>query len=161
MIIAATGHRPDKLGGYGDDALARLQALADNYFRKLGAPDAEIEAVSGMAQGWDTAWALAALGLDIPLICAIPFEGQEKPWPAAAQERYHDILAKAWHVQVVCRGSYADRKFQERNVWMVDRCDRLAALWNGSEGGTANCVKYAESKERPIDHLWAQWSTGG
>ncbi len=29
---------------------------------------------------------------------------------------------------------------------MVNNCDMLIAVWDGSDGGTANCVKYAQSK---------------
>jgi hypothetical protein len=30
MIIAGTGHRPDKLGGYGDEVFNKLVSLAKN-----------------------------------------------------------------------------------------------------------------------------------
>lgn len=33
---------------------------------------------------------------------------------------------------------------------MVDRCDRLIAVWDGSNGGTGNCVKYAKEVGKPI-----------
>jgi uncharacterized phage-like protein YoqJ len=39
---------------------------------------------------------------------------------------------------------------QDRNKWMVDHCDALVAIWNGTSGGTANCVKYALSVNKPI-----------
>ncbi|WP_188052008.1 hypothetical protein [Azospirillum sp. Sh1] len=44
-----------------------------------------------------------------------------------------------------------------RNEWMVDHSDRLLALWDGSQGGTANCVRYARGLGRPIDNLWSEW----
>lgn len=33
-ILAATGHRPDKLGGYSDEVLSRLTQFADAYFKR-------------------------------------------------------------------------------------------------------------------------------
>lgn len=51
MIICATGHRPNKLGGYGRDVYARLVKLAYDYLA-VQKPDAVI---SGMALGWDQA----------------------------------------------------------------------------------------------------------
>jgi uncharacterized phage-like protein YoqJ len=42
---------------------------------------------------------------------------------------------------------------QKRNEWMVDHCDLLIAVWDGSEGGTANCVRYARHHERQIKRL--------
>jgi uncharacterized phage-like protein YoqJ len=39
---------------------------------------------------------------------------------------------------------------QIRNEWMVDRCDKLIAVWDGSKGGTGNCVDYAKSVNKDI-----------
>jgi uncharacterized phage-like protein YoqJ len=33
---------------------------------------------------------------------------------------------------------------QVRNEWMVDHCNDLLAVWDGSDGGTGNCVRYAQ-----------------
>ncbi len=38
----------------------------------------------------------------------------------------------------------------KRNKWMVDNCDLLIAVWNGTSGGTANCVNYAKSINKQI-----------
>ena len=42
---------------------------------------------------------------------------------------------------------------QERNEWMVNNCDVLIAVWDGTSGGTANCVKYAESLQLDIRRI--------
>lgn len=154
MIIAATGHRPDKLGGYSTNILNGLTDLARDHLLAQ-TPEAVI---SGMALGWDTAVACAAIELKIKLIAAIPFAGQEKIWPPAAQQRYRWILQKAAKVEVVCVGGYHRTKLQVRNEWMVDRCDRLVSLWNGAAGGTANCLFYASIQGKPHDNLWEQWN---
>jgi uncharacterized phage-like protein YoqJ len=52
-----------------------------------------------------------------------------------------------------------NRAMQRRNEWMVDRADKLVALWDGSWGGTFNCIEYARKKGVPFDNLWARWST--
>ena len=39
---------------------------------------------------------------------------------------------------------------QKRNEYMVDLADRVIAVWDGSKGGTANCVKYAEKVGKEI-----------
>jgi uncharacterized phage-like protein YoqJ len=39
---------------------------------------------------------------------------------------------------------------QKRNEYMVDKCDKLLAVWNGTTGGTHNCIKYAKSKGKEI-----------
>lgn len=153
MIIAGTGHRPDKLGGYTTEIQMRLTQLAIAAFIRFD-PD---HVVSGMALGWDTAIANAALDLGIPLIAMIPFVGQEKKWPVAAQKIYHEILDAAMLVEVSAPGGYAPEKMQLRNMNMVNSCDILLALWNGSDGGTANCVRYAREQNKEIHNLWSSW----
>src|SRR3546814_14666189 len=113
VILAATGHRPGKLGGYGEDVLARLRKGARSFLERERNATA---AISGMALGWDTAWALAALDLGVPLTAAVPFSGQENSWPAESQRRFHSILERAAAVEIVCPGGFAaqDRK---RGVW--------------------------------------------
>lgn len=153
MIVAGTGHRPDKLGGYENRTRLALGGLATEYLSRKK-PDLVI---SGMALGWDQALAGAAIALGIPLCAIIPFEGQERKWPEDAQARYARLLASAGEV-VVASPWPSTSAMQKRNEMMVDRADRVVALWDGSWGGTFNCVKYAEKTRVPIDHLWNRWS---
>ncbi len=39
---------------------------------------------------------------------------------------------------------------QVRNEYMVDRADLVLALWNGTPGGTGNCVRYARTRGVPV-----------
>jgi len=152
-IIAATGHRPKKLGGYSKTIETRLFNLALEYLRKAR----PTMAISGMALGWDMAFADACEELGIPFIAAIPFIGQESVWPEQSQERYKRLLTKAHRVHVVSDGQYMPFKMALRNEWMVDSASKIAALWDGSAGGTANCVAYAIGKGKPIDNLWERY----
>lgn len=160
LVFAATGHRPDKLGGYNADVHQRLVALAWTYLGKAR-PD---QVISGMALGWDQAWAEAATHHNIPFIAAVPFEGQEMRWPRSSQVAYTALLAQAAEVQFIdpdVRGAEeAIRAMQRRNRWMVDRCSQLVALWNGTSGGTSNCIRYATTKGRFIVNLWDYWQAG-
>lgn len=158
MIYAATGHRPDKLGGYGLPVTEALTALARTFLEGLGdGPKCPSRVITGMALGWDQAWAAAAAELGIPYVAAVPFQGQEKAWPEGAQRRYETILRGAAEVVTVLPGGYAPYKMQVRNEWMVDHADHVVALWDGSTGGTANCVAYAKKAGKPITNLWPQW----
>lgn len=153
MIICGTGHRPDKLGGYGTAAGVRLVNLAEDWLEE-NKPD---KVISGMALGWDYALAAAAFNLDIPFIAAVPFEGQEWRWPSESQRNFRVLLGVAERVVYVCEPGYAPWKMQKRNEWMVDNSDQVLALWNGSSGGTANCIKYAEKVGKPIINLWSDY----
>jgi len=155
MIIAGTGHRPDKLGGY---SLATDQRLRRVALAAL-APLHPTHVISGMALGWDMALAEAAVELGVPFTAAVPFRGQERAWPVASQHRYHDLLGRAKSVVYVSQPPYSAWKMMRRNAYMVDHCDLLLALWNGEDdGGTANCVKYARLvKHKPIQNVWDRW----
>jgi len=152
VIIAATGHRPHKLGGYSDRVYWRLVAVAEQYLHS----QQPTEVISGMALGWDQAFAEAALQLGIPVCAAVPFDGQSLRWPQRSRRQYQDMLRHC-RVVICSPGSYAPEKMQHRNRWMVDHCHRLAALWNGTPGGTANCLQYAAGKIQ-IDNLWHLYS---
>lgn len=155
MILAATGHRPDKLGGYGRPVRLRLTRLARQYLTDLRTEPEEV--ISGMALGWDQAVAAAALELGLPLVAAIPFAGQDERWSPVDRAEYRRLLQGASRVELVSPGGYSDVKFQIRNQWMVDNCHRMVALWNGTPGGTANCLRYAGEVRRTVDQVWDDW----
>lgn len=155
MIICGTGHRPNKLGGYGEIAARKSLDLARNYLAE-NKPDTVI---SGMALGWDQALALAAFKEGIEVWAYIPFKGQESIWPATAKTLYAYILARCSFVRYISEPGFAAWKMQARNGAMVDDADLVLALWNGSSGGTKNCIDYALSKGKPVVNLWPQYET--
>lgn len=154
MKLCGTGHRPPKLGGYGPDVYSRLVDLADRW---LDHGTDVTEVISGGALGWDQALAEAALRNKLPLVMALPFPGFEDRWPAASKTHLHSLMHRASKVVFVCDPGYAGRKMQERNEWMVDRADVVLALWDGSTGGTGNCVRYANKVGKPVENLWSEW----
>lgn len=155
VFVAATGHRPNKCGGYTSKARSAMIEVAVEHLALLPRLDGVI---SGVALGWDQAVAYAAMHLKVPVIAAVPFEGQQKKWPLEAQAQYRKLLDRCDEVVLVSPGGYSPDKMQRRNEWMVDHGDRIAALFNGSSGGTANCLAYAKTRRRPIDNLWRDFS---
>lgn len=154
MIIAATGHRPDKLGGYTPEIRATLIRVATEF---LALHPRVSEAVSGMALGWDQAFAHAAINLGIPVVAAVPFKAQADRWPDWSRAYYRKLLDRSRRVVYVSRHGFHADAFQERNEWMVDYSHALVALWNGSRGGTANCIDYARASGRAITNLWGEF----
>lgn len=153
MTVAGTGHRPDKLGGYTNEAFLKLVNIAIEWLKE-NKPD---KVISGMAMGWDQALALASVRLNIPLICAVPFKGQEREWSSSVQKFYFKLLNKASEVIYVSSSGYSAKKMQTRNEWMVNNCDIILAMWDESSGGTANCIEYAESKNKKIINLYEKY----
>jgi len=143
MIVAFTGHRPNKLGGYNlpNPTYIHVCQQIDKQLRELNPK----KVISGMALGVDQWAAYIAIKLGIPFIAAIPFEGQEKKWPDSSQKTYNRLLSKAYDIVYVSSPGYSAHKMQVRNQWMVDQCDTLIAIYDGSKGGTGNCVEYAQS----------------
>lgn len=151
LTIAFTGHRPDKIGGYNLPN-PTYNHICQNIERilKEAKPD---KVISGMALGVDQWAAHIAYRLKIPFIAAIPFINQESKWPIKSQEMYHKLLNVASEKIVVSEGTYSSKKMQTRNEWMVNRCDALIAVWDGSSGGTGNCINYAKSINKPIIYI--------
>ena len=150
-VFSGTGHRPPKLGGYQIQPV--LVDFAEMTLIKLGAT----KVISGMALGWDQALAEAAVNLGRPWVAAIPFSGQESKWPQASQDKYHALLAHASDQVLVSQGGYSPQAMQIRNQWMVDNADWVLALWNGSRGGTYNCIQYASEQGVSIANVYKPW----
>lgn len=142
-VVAFTGHRPNKLPFDVKPVLAwcleRLEALKPS------------KVISGMALGVDMLAAAAAVKLHIPFIAAVPFEGQDVLWGESHRETYRKLLAKAEEVVHVSDPGYEAWKMHARNHWMVDRCNLLLAVWDGTAGGTKACVEYAFKKKVVVE----------
>jgi len=156
MKIAITGHRPNKLGNDYDLASPLIEKidmaicailLKQDELYPLGS----IELISGMALGIDTLFAKIAIRLGYKFTAAIPCQQQYKMWPQKAKELYLDIINHPLCTKYyVSEGPYSPQKMQLRNQWMVDNCDMLIAVWDGTLGGTSNCVKYAQQQQIDI-----------
>lgn len=151
MILAVTGHRPNKIGGYNLNSPLRTVVRQEmEQFLLEHKPELGI---SGMALGVDQDFAKLCIKHSIPFVAAIPFEGQESRWPKESQDEYNEILEHAKEIAFIAPKGYAAYKMQKRNRWMVDRSTDVLAIWDGTTGGTANCVAYAEAINKPIHRI--------
>lgn len=156
MIICGTGHRPNKLGGYSIENLLLLSKMCANQLKEIDDLD---HVISGMALGFDTALASSCVALGIPFTAAVPFRGQEKIWNARDQEMYNILLDKAHKVVILSEDAYHPYLLQKRNEWMVDNSDMVLACWNGSSGGTRNCIRYALAQGKKIMNCYDSFET--
>lgn len=155
MKIAITGHRPNKLGNDYDLTSPLIQNIKRKIITILDERDHEyLTLITGMALGIDTLFAQIAIESNLPFIAAIPCKNQEKKWPEKSQKIFRDIvLNDLCTFHLVTKEEYSPFCMQKRNEWMVNNCDLLIAVWDGSSGGTANCVNYAVSKVKPIIYI--------
>ncbi|MCY9308781.1 SLOG family protein [Bacillus inaquosorum] len=155
ITISLTGSRPSKLGGYDYYSplnIAIANKLRDYLLSYLKA-GMRVHAISGMALGADTIFALVVLklkrqGYDIALEAAIPCANHSIKWPEKSQEQWQSIIDQSDKVTYVSNQLYSPYLMQKRNEYMVNQCDVLIAVWDGhTTGGTYNCVQYAKKKE--------------
>lgn len=150
MKIAITGHRPGK-SGIDYDLTGPTCLKVKSKIIEIINKEKPDKLISGMALGVDTLFALIALELKIPLIAAIPCINQDKFWTPKSKELYNYILSQPLvEKELISVGIYTPDKMQKRNIWMVDNCDRLIAVWDGTYGGTCNCVQYANKVKKEI-----------
>lgn len=148
MILGITGHRPPKIGGYTipNPIYNYVCQQLEKYFKELK-PD---KIISGFCIGTDLYAANIGIKLNIPVLAAIPFIGQELKWNDIDQKRYNFLLSKVSEKVIVSPGGYSPEKMQIRNQYIVDNCDLLLAVWDGTSGGTKNCINYAKSLNKQI-----------
>lgn len=149
MKIAISGHRPNKLGNdyeLKSELMYDISAAIEDIIHTYN----PTKLITGMALGIDTLFARIAIANEIPFIAAIPFVGQEKMWPQKSRTEYFRLINHPLCEKVLLStDSYSPKAMQDRNKWMVDHADMLIAVWDGTLGGTNNCVQYAISK-KPI-----------
>ncbi len=159
MIIAGTGHRPNKLGGYDQQNFHNLVKFAGV---RLVQQEPDL-VVSGTALGWDMALLVAARKLDYRVQAAVPFEGFDKNWHYGTRQFWNAWVESCSEV-VVLKDLGQDFQYydvvkalDERNRYMVDMSDSMMALWNGTKGGTANCIRYAQNRKVVVENHWYYW----
>ncbi len=139
--IAFTGHRHWK---YSD-----VKDSLDEIGRKYGM---DAVWICGGAIGLDSHAAQYAMENKIRLWLVLPFAPQvmSKYWNPAQKKVLEDTIKYAEKVDVLS-SVYNVGFYQKRNEEMVDASEVLCAFFDGSPGGTANCVRYARHKGHLIE----------
>ena len=140
--IAFTGHRPQKLKNPTSvkEQIVRTLELEKQTHQHL-------LVISGGALGVDQYAAEAANELGIPYVLILPFSPTTMcaKWPANSYNHLQELIQAAVKTYII-QHEFSFSGYQARNEAMVDHCDKLCAVWDGSSGGTANCVHYAKGK---------------
>lgn len=156
-VCGISGHRPQHFPFGYDEEDPRCREFKMVLFEELFKLSQQgcHTFLSGMAQGTDLWAAECILALrrhnaHLRLTCVLPCPGQEKYWPREQRERYTRILQEADEVLCLSPSYYKACMFQ-RNRYMVDHCDVLLAVYDGSNlGGTAYTLRYARKKGKEI-----------
>lgn len=115
-----------------------------------------VEAVSSLARGADQMLAEIVLHAGGFLYAVIPFPNYERTFSGEYLDRFRLLAAKAQR-EVRQPGKNDEASFWSAGQRVVDLSSLLIAVWDGKParglGGTADVVRYARERHRPIIHL--------
>ena len=179
LTVAFSGHRPNNknLGGYdwhspkNELIMKKLKFTIVNLINCK--EEKEVTFITGGALGIDQMAfdivediklnpPIQLKYINIKQILAMPFKNQDAKWfnPLDIDELKHEqCVADAvvlvdkldrYKIKGYQEDIYYPAKMQKRNEWMIDNCDILIAVWDGSRGGTCNCVKYCKKQNKEI-----------
>lgn len=155
MVLAFTGHRPEKLPWGSDESDSRCAALRQQLRSAVEAAAGEgyDTFLCGMARGCDVYFAEAVLELGLRLEGYLPCPSQSDRWPQADRKRQTRLLLDCAAVHMV-EPRYSHGCMLRRNRAMVERCDALLTVFDGSPGGTRAAIDYARRLGKPVTGLW-------
>ena len=155
MVLAFTGHRPEKLPWGSDETDPRCAALKRQISDAVRA--AALEGydtfLCGMARGCDLYFAEAVLSLGLRLEGYLPCPSQTDRWSEKDRARQRSLLLDCAAVYMV-EPQYSPGCMLRRNQRMVDAADALLTVYDGSPGGTGAAIDYAKRRGKTVAGLW-------
>ena len=145
MRAALTGHRPERLGY--DNNLNHPDWYPVIDWMKEKIQEYKITDVySGMADGCDIAFALAAIqikkyGYHLNLHCVLPCKGYQ------SSHCLYDYIKNRADEWIELSDEFYKGCDNVRDQYMVDHSDKLFAIWDGNKsGGVWSTIRKAQKK---------------
>lgn len=165
-----TGHRPSKLDNCYSLKHPMSIKISDEIYpilEKLIKEEGIRRFITGGAIGFDqiafwTVHKLKKTYPDIKNVLSIPFKNQAAKWTDKETLTWYSKMLKLadeiiyvdelgmYRVEGTIIGDYHVAKMQQRNEHMVDESRIMIALWDGTKGGTGNCVNYIRKKSKTL-----------
>lgn len=163
MKLCFTGCRPHKINMPYD--------ISDKQYNTLVAKITE-KVIYYIQQGVNTFYSGGADGIDIlsffvvhklkkqypnikNIVC-IP-TSKQREWSKSG--KWYDMMLKLADETILVyeieeyKSDNINVKLNNRNKYMVNNSDYILAIWNGSSGGTFNCIKYGQKENKKIDYI--------
>lgn len=155
-----TGHRPQNLPFSLNERERRYTELKERLKELIEFKITEQNIsnfITGMAIGIDCICAEIVIALTkkypyLSLTAVIPCADQTIRWRRNDVIRYNAILKKCSQI-IILQQHYTTDCMNRRNFYMVEHCDCVIAVWDGSRSGTGNTVRYALEKRLPVTIL--------
>ncbi|WP_327183004.1 hypothetical protein [Streptomyces sp. NBC_01334] len=159
--IAVTGHMD-----LTEDSLPLVRSALDDLLGRY-AHDGRLIGVSCLARGADLLFAEAVLAAGGRLTVVVPSRDYRLSQVGPADAPLFDrLLAAAAEVLVLPREKAGRQAYEAANTVLIERADRLVAVWNGEPptgrgGGTADTVLEARAASLPVDVVWPEGAARG
>ena len=153
MRIAITGHR---------ELPAETERLVDQAIRQQLAAytGRDLVGVTNLADGADQLFARAVLDAGGQLDVIVPAARYRDGLPESAHAAYDALLSRASNVHRLDRIESTEEAHMEASTAMLDRAERLFAVWDGKPargyGGTADVVAEARNRGIPVTVIWPE-----
>ncbi|MFC4498331.1 MULTISPECIES: hypothetical protein [Streptomyces] len=159
--IAVTGHI-----NLSADSVPLVRAALDTLLTRY-ADDGGLVGVSCLAEGADAVFAEAVLAAGGRLTAVVPSRHYRRDAVGPAHAPVFDRLLESAEEVLVLPHETADRRaYEAANSVLIERADRLVAVWNGTPpsgngGGTADTVLEARAAGVPVDVVWPPGAARG
>jgi hypothetical protein len=152
--IAVTGHMD-----LTEETIPLIRTALDDLLKQY-ADDTRLVGVSCIGKGADSLFAEAVLAAGGHLTVVVPSRDYRRNKVEPDHAALFDHLVEAAEEVLVLPHETANRQaYEAANSVLVERADRLVAVWNGEPptgkgGGTADTVLEAREAGIPVDVVW-------
>jgi uncharacterized phage-like protein YoqJ len=157
-LVAAFGHRPPELGGYGENpkAAAVRRHLAE-ILRAKQQLHPDLRLLTGLQLGAEQLAAEAARQAGVPYVVVQPYPEPDKPWPPSSRDRYADLVRHAGAAVLLERTApdtkqKAGAALARRDAWLGRHADEAIVVWDGKDPALGRLVRSLE--EQLGDDVW-------
>ncbi|WP_432991323.1 hypothetical protein [Dactylosporangium sp. CA-233914] len=156
MRVGITGHT-----NLTDGGAAVIYSALVRHLRALGeqvAGGEQIIGVTCLADGADQLFARAVIEVGGTYEVVLPAPDYRGVVPPERRAEFDALLAGARSVLASGEGHSGVRAYVAANRIMLDRVDRLVAVWDGHErldpGGTSDVITLARDRALPMTVIW-------
>lgn len=152
MRLLIHGHKPDKLGGWGQPNPVCEEIK--HHIREKIKDKKPKEVLLGLDLGVSQWAAEVCLELDVPYTAYIPFTDFSSKWPPFTKQKYNSLASSAKMLTVTHKGGYEQGVYYRRNKIMAAYCDEAILVWDGSSGVTYNLREALQEYKAPYFNLY-------